>query len=99
MTPSSGDADLAAVRAAVVRRNYAEGLRLWAEAVRRIENAIRNRSLARERMSELRDFVDWSRREIRCAQSHDLFQLRTIYAATAYEARCAAGPRIIRTLL
>ncbi|HYW42857.1 MAG TPA: hypothetical protein VE959_08375 [Bryobacteraceae bacterium] len=99
MTPPLEDADLAAVRAAIACRNYPEGLRLWAVAVRRLENAIRSRSLTRERMSELRDFVDWSRKELRCAQAHDLVQLRTIHAATAYEARFAVGPRIIRTLL
>jgi hypothetical protein len=99
MTPSLEDADLAGVRAAILCRDYREGLRLWAGAVRELENAIRNHSLTRERMSELRNFVDWSRREIRCAQSHDLFQLRTIHAATAYESRFAAVPRIIRILL
>ena len=99
MTPSPGEADLAALRAAIVCRIYPEGLRLWAGAVRQLENAIRNRSVTSERMSELRAFVDWCRRELRCAQSHDLVQLRTIHAATAYEARVAVGPRIIRTRL
>ena len=88
MTPSSLDA----IRDAVNSEDYPLAQALWNECAAALASELSERRLSADQLSEVREFVEWSRMTVISARAHMRDELNALHVAEGYQVHALFAP-------